>query len=177
MLHTFSNTLSGRAVIQSFEKLEEFRNEWVQARIFSLGQQELTNDFITVFTILLRKIQHRYSWENQRSSSVNSFLVLCKVSHIAWLRFKTIIWWTCCSCTLFFFAVIFLMFLCMIYLLITTSIYRFAIGIFAYLSFGYNLNKLLLVLFERDVTMDTLREANNFSKVMNHIYGYQMHLI
>lgn len=27
MLYTFSNTLSGRAVIQSFDKLEEFRNE------------------------------------------------------------------------------------------------------------------------------------------------------
>lgn len=68
---------------------------------------------------------------------------------------------------LFFILLVFFLFVfCMIYLLLsTTSIYRFAIGIFAFLSFGYNLNKLLSTMFERDIIVDNLRDANNFSKV------------
>lgn len=64
--------------------------------------------------------------------------------------------------------VIGLIILCTIQLIKSASMYEITLDLFAYLSLVYNLNRLLEILFEWDVTMQCIREANQYSTVNLH---------
>lgn len=64
--------------------------------------------------------------------------------------------------------------LCTIQLLKSDSMYQIALDLFAYFSLVYNMNKLMDVLFEWNITMQSLKEANQYSAVTNESFTHEL---